>query len=401
VPRRRPPPVVLEGDVEELPLLDRAEEEEPHVVPRDRDAELERAAVVLPRIEREERGGAAQVARVLRLGRAGRLGVDPRRGVEDADHPDPAAQGAGGGDHQSVEAVVPPVGEGAVVLVRGPAGPVIGPLASGDVHQPRDGGAVPGREAVGDERRLLQHVRRDLRPGAVGRGVELVLHPHAVEHEGLLAGTAAADALVHCAAGEGQRVVERGDREVPEVLRGDPLRGGGGEGVEDRVALLVDHEALHLHRHRGHAELEVHRLAAADLKAVPPDLPVPDAEHHQGPGAGPDLADAEAAPGVGGRPLAGAEDPHLGPAQRGPAHRVDHPSGDGPVDLGGQRVGGHPEEGDPERDHGDTTTHDARRTKHEHQLILRRYRSVTPLTGSRPSITRVCPSGESAGRRQR
>jgi hypothetical protein len=60
----------------------------------------------------------------------------------------------------------------------------------------------------------------------------IALHRHAVEHEDLLPGPAAANGRLHHSRLESDGLIETGDGKLPQVRRGDLLYSGGNAGIE-------------------------------------------------------------------------------------------------------------------------------------------------------------------------
>ena len=183
---------------------------------------------------------------IVRRRRVHRVVVQPAGDVDRRHQADPPAIGPPARTAQPVEAVVERAAERPVGLDGRPALPASPRVARDHVDQARERLPVARREAVGDERRLAQQVGRDAESEPAARRVELVLDAESVQDERLLADPAAAVALAHAAGAQRDRLLERADRQVPQVRGADLLLGARGQRVEQLVHRRGDHERRQL-----------------------------------------------------------------------------------------------------------------------------------------------------------
>ena len=202
--------IVLEGLIVQQALLQGAQgEEAQRLAASNRNRELPCEVVGLAAVVGQDPGTRApRIAHVGWSGGAHRVGVEPPRRVHHGDEADATPQRPVGLRHHPVETVVPAVGGRTVGLVGGAAPPAIPAVLGDDVDQSRQGLPVARRETVGDERRLLEDVGGHPHAERAGGGVELVLHPQAVEDERLLPQPPAAVALADAPRGERDPLVD-------------------------------------------------------------------------------------------------------------------------------------------------------------------------------------------------
>src|SRR3954462_522380 len=109
--------------------------------------------------------------------------------------------------------MVPGAAERAVSFVRYAPLPLGGRLFGDHVDETGNGLAVSGREAVGHQRCFTEDVRRNGQSQTSAGSVELILHPHSIQNEGLLTEAPTPVALAHTTCRQGNRLLERADRQ--------------------------------------------------------------------------------------------------------------------------------------------------------------------------------------------
>ena len=244
----------------------------------------------------------------------------------------PGDDGPAAGHDEAVQAEIGGAGEEAVGFIGDAAGPLRAAVGGHHVDHAGDRLAVLRAEAVGDQRRFGEDVRRDPQADLVGGGVELVLHAEAVEDERLLARPPAAIAGADGTRTQGECLLERADRQVPEVLGGVALLGAGGQRIERIGRTGLHREFLELDGARHHDDDQPGRLTGADDDVPDGGRLVPDAACLHRVVAAPHLPDAEVARRVGDGSAAGLlhRERHVATGRRprssrAPGRRWRHP----------------------------------------------------------------------------
>jgi hypothetical protein len=328
--------VVLVGGVVEQPLVLGVETQHAEGrTPGDREDQLRGAGPLLAAVVRERiRHRGARIAPIARGGRAHRVRIHPSRDVHRGDEADPPRQRTAGAQREPVQPPIEPAAERPVPFVREPTLPLLAGLTRHHVHQAGERLTVARGEPVGDQRRLAEEVRRDLEAESTARGVELVLHPEPVEDERFLADPPTAIAGADAAGGQRDRLLQRADRKIAQVLGGEPLLGARRERVQPRVVRCGDHQRLELEGIGFQIEVHRDRGPRRNEHAVEHDAAVTDETRGHLVPSGANRAHAVAPGGVGDRADAlvhqdlngGEPRPRIGPPDL---------AGDGALGLGG------------------------------------------------------------------
>ncbi len=275
--------IVLVGWIEQQILIFRMEahQSQSHpVVQRHRD--LTQAAPQLTAVmgqQRRRRG--SRVSRIGGRWSIDRVRIQPAGDVHRRYQPDPSDQGTASLGDKTVEPVVPTAAEGTVCLISHSAFPVSGWLFRDHVDEAGDGLTVPGRKAIGHQRCFAQDIWRNREPQSAAGSIELILDPHSIQNEGLLAEAPATVALAHATGRQSHRLLERADRQFPQVGRGDLLLRGRGQRIEHRVHRCRHHQRLQLQGIGLQREIDRHGSAGLHEDAVPDDASVADRPRRQ------------------------------------------------------------------------------------------------------------------------
>ena len=292
-PRRRELCVVLVRGVVQQPLVRRTQSKQPQRVrPAERNPEFPTGVVALAAVVRQHR--RPLMPRIERIGWRGsvhRIRIEAAFRVEHRQQPGAAWQRTVDRHDRAVETEVRLAWERPVGLVRGPPGPVVAPILRHHVDQSGDGLAVARGKAVGGQRGLGEDVRRNSHAQRARGCVELILDAQPIEHERLLAETAAAITLAHRTRRQRDRFLERRHRKAPQLFAADPLHRGDERRIENRIGVGFDDNGL---VDRVHVDQEIHDggLAGTDEHAVAPRRLEPDRPGRNEMPAAADLANA-------------------------------------------------------------------------------------------------------------